>query len=190
LASLGNTAVGDGAVAVANPNSSAFGQNSLASGMNSTALGTKAMATGINSTAIGYNASAGQYNSVAIGDNSATTRPQSVSIGGPISGDRNLTNLAPGILPDDAVNVSQLQAVQTEERRGIAALSAMPPMVTPTQPGKYTVAIGGGGFHGQYGMGITGTYRLPTVTPAYVGASYSNGGGNESVVRIFGAMEF
>ncbi len=93
--------------------------------------------------------------------------------------------------------MGQLQAVQNnlnytrnEERRGIAAVSAMPPMVTPTLPGKFTVAVGGGGFQGQAGVGVTATYRLPWVTPAYIGASYANGGGNENVFRVMGAVEF
>ena len=143
-----------------------------------------------NTTAIGYNASAGPYNSVALGANSAATRPNSVAVGSPTTGDRYITNLAPGISPDDAVNYSQLRAVQLEERRGIAAVSAMPPMVTPTLPGKFTVAVGGAGFQGQAGLGVTATYRLPLATPAYIGASYANGGGNENVFRVMGAVEF
>ena len=210
MAAQGDTAIGDGAVAIANPGSSAFGQNSLASGLNSTALGAQAMATGANSTAIGYgavasgsnsmalgaNSVASAPNSVAVGDNSVANRPNTFSVG---SGtlDRDITNVGPGIYPTDAVNVAQLQSVQNnvnyirnEERSGIAAVSAMPPMITPTLPGKFTVAVGTGGFQGQWGVGVTATYRLPMATPAYIGASYGNGGGNENVWRIMGAVEF
>ena len=196
MAAQGNTAIGDGAMANVNPGSSAFGQNSLASGLNSTALGAQASATGANSTAIGYGAVASANNSVALGANSVATRPNSVSVGSATL-DRTITNVAPGILPTDAANVSQLGAVQNsvtytrnEERRGIAAVSAMPPMVTPTLPGKFTVAVGTGGFQGEWGVGVTATYRLPMATPAYVGASYANGGGNENVWRVIGAVEF
>jgi hypothetical protein len=52
------------------------------------------------------------------------------------------------------------------------------------------VAVGTGGFQGQWGVGVTATYRLPLATPAYVGASYGNGGGNENVWRVMGAVEF
>ena len=177
MAAQGNTAVGDGALANGGAYSSAFGQ--------------KAVATGPSTTAIGYNASATPPNSVALGANSVASRPQSVSIGSPLGGDRWLTNVAPGFAPDDAVNYSQLLAVQKEERRGIAAVTAIPTMVPPSAPGKFTVAIGAGGFMGEAGVGITGTYRLPTVTPAYISASYSNGGGgNENTFKVQGAVEF
>jgi trimeric autotransporter adhesin len=210
MAAQGNTAIGDGAMANVNPGSSAFGQNSIASGLNSTAVGAQAMATGTNSTAIGYGAVASGTNSmalgagavasapnsVAVGDNSVANRPNTFSVG---SGtlDRDITNVGPGIFPTDAVNVSQLQAVQNsvnhtrnEECGGLAAVAAMPPMITPTLPGKFTVAVGTGGFQGQWGVGVTATYRLPLATPAYVGASYGNGGGNENVWRVMGAVEF
>ncbi|MBV8443367.1 MAG: hypothetical protein JO312_22890, partial [Hyphomicrobiales bacterium] len=155
-----------------------------------------AVASGANSLALGANSVASGANSIALGANAVADRPNSFSVGS-AAVDRTLTNVAPGIFPTDAVNVSQLTAVQNnlnytrnEERRGIAAVSAMPPMITPTLPGKFTVAVGTGGFQGQLGVGVTGTYRLPLATPAYVGASYANGGGNENVWRVIGAVEF
>jgi hypothetical protein len=41
-----------------------------------------------------------------------------------------------------------------------------------------------------FGQGGDSSYRLPMATPAYVGASYGNGGGNENVWRVMGAVEF
>jgi hypothetical protein len=66
----------------------------------------------------------------------------------------------------------------------------MPPMVTPSQPGHFTLAVGGGGFQGQAGLGVTAAYRLPIAMPAYISGSYANGGGSESVFRVMGAVEF
>ena len=146
-----------------------------------------------NSTALGSGAVASATNSVALGANSVATRANTVSVG-TLADPRQITNVAPGTFGTDAVNVNQLNqavgSVRTEERRGIAAVSAMPPMLTPSAPGKFTLAVGGGAFQNQFGIGVTGAYRLPTAIPSYLSASYANGGGNESVFRVMGGAEF
>jgi autotransporter adhesin len=191
MAALGNTAVGDGATANISAGSSAYGQNAVASATNSTALGTGAVASGTNSVAVGANSVASQANTVSFGTP---------------GNERRLTNVAAGVAPTDAVNLGQLDtavnaavnaafggqinSVRNEERKGIAASVSMPPMVTPSAPGKFTIAVGAGGFQGQAGVGVTAAYRLPTAMPAYISGSYANGGGNESTFRVMGAVEF
>ena len=112
-----------------------FGANSIALGAetnvdaaDSIAIGTNASigALGEDSIALGTNANVNVANSVAIGSGStaivgaetytpfALTAPQTsvgeVSVGA-IGAERTITNVAGGIRPTDAVNVSQLQAV-------------------------------------------------------------------------------
>ena len=66
----------------------------------------------------------------------------------------------------------------------------MPAMITPSQPGHFTLAVGGGGFQGQAGIGVTAAYRLPTPMPAYISGSFANGGGTENVFRVAAGVEF
>src|SRR4029077_19092296 len=74
----------------------AFGDNAVATGANSAALGTGATATAANSTAIGQVSLASLANTVSFGAS---------------GNERRLTNVAAGVNPTDAVNMSQLQSV-------------------------------------------------------------------------------
>jgi trimeric autotransporter adhesin len=85
---------------------------------------------------------------------------------------------------------NQVNAVHREERRGIAAVAAMPPMLTPSAPGRFTVAVGGGFFQNQGGVGVTAAYRFDAPIPVYAAASYANGGGSQNVFRAMGGVEF
>jgi len=69
-------------------------------------------ATGSDAVAIGGNAIASFANCVALGSNSVTDRPNSVSVGAP-GAERQITNLAAGSSPNDAVNVAQLDAAMS-----------------------------------------------------------------------------
>src|SRR5262249_9156227 len=141
-AAFSSTAVGDNARVIATAtNGSAFGQNALVNAPNGTALGSNSLVQ------------AAAFNSVALGQGSIATQPQTVSVGIP-GGERRITNVAPGIFNTDAVNVTQLTtavaglqqqitAVQQEERRGIAAVTAAAQAPTPTAPGRTTVAVNG-----------------------------------------------
>ncbi|GGA03202.1 YadA family autotransporter adhesin [Dyella caseinilytica] len=95
----GANAIAEGAAAVASGNGSiAEGGGTQATAAESTAIGTGANASGKNSVAIGTNATdGGQANVVSVG--SATEQ-------------RRITNVADGTAATDAVNVSQLSAVQ------------------------------------------------------------------------------
>jgi autotransporter adhesin len=159
------------------------------------------LASGVLSTAIGDNAQALAANSVALGANSIANQPNTVSVGSP-GNERRITNVAPGIFPTDAVNVSQLtgafstlssaiQNAQQEARRGIAATAAIANAPTPQRPGGTTFAVNGAVFEGQGGVGVALTHRLSwTSVPVYVSAAYGNGGGRENVGRVGAAVEW
>ncbi|MFM0069518.1 adhesin, partial [Paraburkholderia aspalathi] len=63
-------------------------------------------ATGTDAMAIGPNAKATASNSVALGANSVASRANTVDVGS-----RQITDVAAGTQPTDAVNVGQLQAL-------------------------------------------------------------------------------
>ena len=125
-----STATGANSVASGN-NSTANGANAVASGNGSTAVGQSASATGTNSTAMGSNSSATGNNSVALGAGSVADRDNTVSVGSP-GNNRQITNVAAGTQPTDAVNLGQLQGVQDwanrkfqQQDRRISRIGAM-----------------------------------------------------------------
>ncbi|HEX7848926.1 MAG TPA: YadA-like family protein, partial [Sphingomonas sp.] len=120
---IGNGAVVDQTA----PGGTAIGQNARVSRADGIALGTNSVATGIQSIAIGPGANASFAGSVALGAGAVTTvgsrigysayglgTPQSsageVSVGA-AGAERQVTNVAAGSAPTDAVNVSQLNQV-------------------------------------------------------------------------------
>lgn len=115
----GGIAIGQNATAVKS-NSVAIGagaraQSSVAVGTGAGALGSNTTAVGDNSTAsgnlavaVGNNAQATASNSVALGNGSQTgDRANTVSVGA-AGQERQVTNVADGTTPTDAVNVRQL----------------------------------------------------------------------------------
>jgi len=170
----GSVAIGNNAQATGDP-TVAIGQNSLASGNNAVATGADAQATATNSSAIGANAQATGNNSVAIGANSVANQANTVSVGSP-GAERTISNVAAGINPTDAVNVSQLntgmtqanqytdskvQALQntinTNQRNadaGTAAAMAVAGLPQPTAPGKSMISIAGSTYQGQTGLAL------------------------------------
>ncbi|WP_434032042.1 YadA family autotransporter adhesin, partial [[Pseudomonas] boreopolis] len=167
----GTNAVASGVKATASAgNSTAVGSNSSASAENAAALGAGSKATHANSVAIGngsattVGAQAG-YNAAYVGSSNSTGE---VNVGG-----RTITGVAPGIAGTDAVNVNQLssgmnQAINaanqyTDSRLGLmergyraAASSAMAMAGMPQAylPGKSMLAMGFGGYQGEYGMAV------------------------------------
>lgn len=162
-----NLAIGDGAAAGngnENVGNVALGVNAQAGNgdkqQNNTAVGNNAVATGTNATAIGTNARATAENSVAVGAGSNTgDRMNTVSVGAP-GAERQITNVADGVAPTDAVNVRQLDRVSLRlDRVGAlaAAMSGLAPLAynadEPTQgsiaTGMYSgkAAIAAGLFH-------------------------------------------
>ena len=127
-------------------NGFAGGQGASA-GMNSVALGSQSTANAIDSIAIGSSSSATVIGGVALGQNSVanveggatgfiptaaliadqnainatnSTNLGAVSVGtGAVGGNRQIVNVAAGTNDSDAVNVSQLKAVDTKVNQGI-----------------------------------------------------------------------
>lgn len=156
--------------------SAAGGAGAVASGNYSTAVGNKAQATGHHSTAIGHGASAVANNSVALGQGSVADRANSVSVGS-VGGERQITNVAAGVAPTDAVNVSQLEAlgstvnqyfnatnkridrVDNNARAGIAAAMAAATLPQSSLPGKSMLTLGGSTYRGEAALAV-GVSRL------------------------------
>ena len=88
----------------------ALGSNSAVTANNATAVGFGSSATAASATALGQGASATAANSVAIGAGSVADQANTVSVGA-VGDERRITNVAAGVNPTDAVNVSQLQSV-------------------------------------------------------------------------------
>ncbi|WP_242166302.1 YadA-like family protein, partial [Lysobacter sp. M15] len=162
-------------------NSVALGANSNASAANSAALGSGSQATHANSVAIGNGSSTTVgaqtgYNAAYVGSSNSTGE---VNMGG-----RTITGVAPGIAGTDAVNVNQLssgvnhainQANQYTDSRlaelgndiwtmdrgyrgATSSAMAMAGLPQAYLPGKSMLAVGFGGYQGEYGMafGLSG----------------------------------
>ncbi|MBG0870785.1 YadA-like family protein [Burkholderia sp. 9777_1386] len=153
-----SSAIGQGAVASGN-NGSAIGQGAVASGSNGTAIGQGAVASGDNSTAVGQNAKASGNNSVALGAGSVADRDNAVSVGS-AGNERQITNVAAGTAPTDAVNVQQLNdninSVRSEidsNRRdaagGTASAVAIANLPQASLPGESMVSVAGGTYSGE-----------------------------------------
>ncbi len=153
-------AIGCGAQAGYGDGNTAIGAGSAAGlGDGNTAVGTGAYATGNYNTAVGTGAQATGGNSVAIGAGSVADRPNTVSVGSP-GYERQVTNVAPGTAPTDAVNVSQLRSIGSRiDRVGASAfaLSALAPLpYDPDNPTQYSVGLGT--YNGEYAMAF-GVYH-------------------------------
>jgi autotransporter adhesin len=194
----GGTASGTDAIAI--------GNGASAPSQNSVAVGYYANAGGLNAIAIGVGASATADHSTAIGGGSIASRggqtdytapyltaPQTsvgeVSVGNNADVQRQVTNVAAGSAPTDAVNVAQLQGAVEPLRSDLNALSgrvdrldariddvrdiaisagaiamANSQLRYDDRAGKLSIATGGGAFHGQgafaVGLGYTSADRL------------------------------
>ncbi|CAM2168065.1 Adhesin [Paraburkholderia sacchari] len=181
-----NVTVNQSYVAVSSPNGPA-----LASGANTLAVGGGAVASGMSSTALGDRAQASAANAVALGANSIADRNNSVSVGS-IGNERQITNVAAGTAPTDAVNLGQLGSamgsmsqrvddVDRNARRGIASASALN-IVTPYLPGRTTLNAGIATYRGQSALGI-GVSRWNAKGSINYNLGVSSAGGNSTIVR-------
>ncbi|MGB7193051.1 MAG: ESPR-type extended signal peptide-containing protein [Collimonas pratensis] len=196
------TAIGNGAIATGDnstatgtnssatgSNSTATGANSVASGSNSTANGANAKATGENSTALGANSSATGSNSVAIGEGSVADRDNSVSFGSP-GNERQLTNVADGTAPTDAVNKRQLDGAiagvndridrldtRVDEMGAMSSAQAQMAMSTAGLLGNNRLGVGIGAQNGQsaLALGYQRVYGQGTRTLSFGGAASTRG---------------
>lgn len=114
---VSTTAAGRGAAAsvgeavAQSSNTTAISYKATAIATNAMAVGANARAIGSDATAIGTGAVASGATSVALGSGSVASEADTVSVGSSGS-ERRITNVAAGVNPTDAVNVSQLRGVQ------------------------------------------------------------------------------
>jgi hypothetical protein len=154
----------DGAVAI--------GYQAGALGGQAAALGDGARADGDRSVALGASALATGRGAVALGAGSIADRDATVSIGSR-GRERRLVNLAPGVAPGDAVNLSQLATlgrslgdVARRAYTGVAMSMAMSGLYLPSlNPGEVAAGVGVGGFSGYRAIalnlkGLAGNGRL------------------------------
>jgi len=162
--------------------------------------GQNAKATGTLSTALGPGAQAVAGNSVALGAGSIANQPSTVSMGSP-GNERRVTNVAAGVFPTDAVNVSQLQAVASglqsqinasrkEYRAGISMAMAAAALQTgagAAGSGKAAIALGGGEFAGTASLSAGIAYSPAKNLQFNAGISYAPIAG---MVGVFGGTVF
>jgi autotransporter adhesin len=170
----GSTPLNGVAVNTTSP-ANATGTEAVAVGGNSTASGSK-------SVAVGSGASATAPNSVALGAGSIADQPNSVSVGS-LGNERTITNVAPGVNPTDAVNMSQLNSVQAgvndlarQAYSGIAGATALT-MIPDVDPGKtLAVGVGSGNYKGYSAVAIGFSARITDNLKVKGGVSTSSSG--------------
>ncbi|WP_153074603.1 ESPR-type extended signal peptide-containing protein [Paraburkholderia bonniea] len=137
-------------------------------GSGSHQIGPGATAAGTNSLAIGPDAKANSNNSVALGPGSVADRDNTISVGS-AGNERQITNVAAGTAPTDAVNLNQLNsrfnsaqnAINSVARNayaGAAAAMAMP-NITPSGPGRTVIAAGAANYKSGSATAASITYR-------------------------------
>ncbi|KVD79022.1 hypothetical protein WI89_29770 [Burkholderia ubonensis] len=139
--------------------SAAIGQDSNASGSNSTAVGQGSSASGENAIALGQGSTASGKDAVALGQNSVADRENSVSVGS-VGNERQITNVADGTAPTDAVNVRQMNSAlgslrsdvedyRRDSNAGTASAVAIANLPQAALPGESMVSVAGGTYAGQ-----------------------------------------
>jgi hypothetical protein len=142
---------------------------------------TAAQGTANNALALGLNSV--QYDNA--GHTSVTLNPG----GSPTP----LHNVAAGVAPTDAANVSQLNGfgvgLKSNVFSGIAASISMGSAATPSAPGKTTLTLQSGFFENYSGVGIAFAHRLNTDMPIDIEGGFAHAGG-ENVGRVGLSIEF
>jgi autotransporter adhesin len=193
----GATALGSNAQAT-DTNTTAVGFRALASQAGSVAIGYNARATGDPTVAIGNNALASGNDAVALGAGSQATASRSVALGafsvadqpntvsvGSAGSERRITNVAPGVNLTDAVNVQQLNNVQSQigdikriAYSGIAMSMALSGAVMPPlEAGEKGVGVGIGSYQGYGALALQFKSISKTGNSAW-GAGVSTTGNN------------
>ncbi|MBD8976955.1 YadA-like family protein [Veillonella magna] len=98
----------------------AVGDRSTSTGYLSTAMGVNSNASGVFSTALGFGAQATAGNAVALGRDAVADQGNTVSVGNATT-KRKIVNVADGTAANDAVNKSQLDAVETKVNKKVDA---------------------------------------------------------------------
>ena len=144
---------------------------------NSVALGSGASATAVNSVALGSAASATAANSVALGFDSIANRANTVSVGS-VGSERQITNVAPGTQGTDAVNLNQLNKVESKATSGIAMAMAMGGGANIPQGKNNAFTMAVGAFDTQ--QAVAASYATVVSPNAQINASVGYGMGGES----------
>lgn len=148
--------------------------------------------------AIGQGAQSNGSNSVALGAQSVANRPNSVSVGNAATGQtRQITNVAPGTMGTDAVNLDQLKAATAgivnqanQHADQVAAMAAATSMTPQFGPRGYalTAAVAGVGSQSAVGVGFAHAFQFHD-HPAYWQASVGfNGGSGTAAVKVGGSI--
>lgn len=77
-----------------------------------------------------------------------------------------------------------------DTRKGIAAAVAMSTAPMPSTPGRISYTLNGAAFRGEYALGGSLMYRVPSDTPLAIGAGFSFAGDKNNAVRVGVAGEF
>ncbi|MFA8329074.1 YadA C-terminal domain-containing protein [Burkholderia ubonensis] len=150
-----------------------MGTNAKAFGDGSSSFGSGASSSGANSTALGTGAAATGRNSVALGYGSIADRDDTVSIGSP-GHERKLANVADAVMPYDAVNLRQLNAVARRAYSGVAAATALS-MIPDAGPGQtVAVGIGMGSYLGYQAVSLGASIRIGENLKVRAGAGMSS----------------
>jgi len=179
-----SVAIGAGARA---QSSVAVGTGAQATGTNTTALGDKAAASGEYAVAVGNNSVASGANSVAVGNGSVATEDNTFSVGNATQ-QRRITNVAPGVDPTDAVNLSQLNQYQEETNyniyeqgrriNSVGAMGAALAMAIPDPRVKHDdqLAVGFGNYRDAQAVAATYSQLVNDNFALRIGGSYATGG--------------
>lgn len=170
----------------------AIGPHAVAHGYSTTALGDHAQALAPNSTALGENATANGSNSVALGQGSVANRPDSVSVGDAATHTyRQITNVAAGTEPHDAVNLGQFEAglrglksyanAEADKVGSVDASLAAASAEAAAGKHRNTIAGGTAEYNGQASFAFAYQHRFNTHWAAMVTIG-SNGGASNTTV--------
>jgi autotransporter adhesin len=85
---------------------------------------------------------------------------------------------------------ARIDDVDTHARRGIAAATALAPVMIPSRPGKTTVSLGGGHYRGETALSVSIAHSFDASMPVVVYGGYANAAGVEHVGRVGVAVEF
>ena len=173
----GAVAIGAGAHASADP-TMAVGYNAAAYGSNSTALGANSAAYGTNSVALGQGSQAGRANTVSVGNYALQ---------------RQITYVAAGTQPTDAVNLQQLTQVAGQANafaaQGTAQALAVPSMPV-LEPGKKWVGMSYGSFAGQQAIGAAFGYQIDAHWNTSAGVSTATSGTSQLATKLQAGYEW
>ncbi|MCE1159956.1 MAG: YadA-like family protein [Burkholderiales bacterium] len=193
-----NTATGTESIAigygntVTGNNSGVIGDPNIISGNGSYALGNNNTVSSNNTFVIGNNVivPAGNDGSVVLGNNSTASGPNTVSVGS-AGNERTITNVAAGVNPTDAVNVSQLKdytqyytqnlsyqinEVAEKAYSGVALAGALAGIPQVESNKQFNIGMGVSNYGSSNALAIGASGRVSDSTIVKFGVSTATGG--------------